>query len=71
MKYQVRPRVSTELDSRLWQQELEALLNCEVVMDFTVERAEVPIADLEVPDDIPVKDVVAAGQSLKLTILEV
>lgn len=71
MKYQVRPRVSTELDSRLWQRELEALLNVEVTVILTVERAEVPVANLVVPDSVPVKQVIDAGHSLNVTILEI
>lgn len=71
MRFQIRPRVTTELDSRLWEAALRDLLQVDLQLTFTLERAEVPVADLEISSDITVKAVVDAGRTLNLTILEI
>lgn len=72
MIYHVRPRVSTTLDSRLWKQALRDKLGHDVTITFTTERAEVPVGIFEIPDgtEVTTMDVVKAGHSLNLTILE-
>lgn len=70
MKYQIRPRVSTSLDSRLWVSTLETALNTTIGYSVTNERPDVPIVTVEIDDSIPLKDVVVAADAHNLTVLE-